>query len=132
MASTSTGAPVSPPHAIGGNKKMIVYDDPSRAKVKVYDKGIGERRGRRQRGRNGQKYGMLVGYRTGDVWAPQIDGAEALGVETRHLIECINQNKTPIADGHAGLRVVRMLAAATQSMRENGRIVELASSEVSA
>ncbi len=75
---------------------------------------------------------MLVGYRAGDVWAPQIDGAEALGVETRHLIECINENKTPIADGHAGLRVVRMLAAATQSMRENGRIVELASSEVSA
>ena len=60
---------------------------------------------------------MLVGYRSGDVWAPQIDGAEALAVETRHLIDCITNNKTPIADGEAGLRVVRLLEAATQSMR---------------
>ena len=120
---------------IGGSKKMIVYDDlePSE-KVKVYDKGITVNGGKGDGGAvgNGQKYAMLVGYRTGDVWAPQLEGAEALGVETRHLIDCINQNQTPIADGHAGLRVVRMLAAATQSMRENGRIVELASSEVSA
>jgi predicted dehydrogenase len=75
---------------------------------------------------------MLVGYRSGDVWAPQIDGAEALAVETRHLIDCITNNKKPIADGEAGLRVVRMLEAATESMRNGGRIVELAKSGVSA
>lgn len=120
---------------IGGSKKMIVYDDlePSE-KVKVYDKGItvnsaptdGHAPG------NGQRYAMMVGYRSGDVWAPQIDGAEALAVETRHLIDCITNNKTPIADGEAGLRVVRLLEAATESMRNSGRIVELTRSGVSA
>ena len=121
---------------IGGSRKMIVYDDlePSE-KVKIYDKGItvngGHGDGNGAAG-NGQRYAMLVGYRTGDVWAPQLDAAEALGVETRHLIECITKNQTPIADGHAGLRVVRLLEAATRSMHESGRIVELAASEVTA
>lgn len=120
---------------IGGSRKMIVYDDlePSE-KIKVYDKGITVNgpKGDATAVGTGQKYAMLVGYRTGDVWAPQLDGAEALGVEARHLIECITNHKTPIADGHAGLRVVRLLAAATQSMRESGRIVELSTSGVSA
>ncbi|MFA5911143.1 MAG: Gfo/Idh/MocA family oxidoreductase [Vicinamibacterales bacterium] len=120
---------------IGGSRKMIVYDDlePSE-KIKVYDKGItvnGHGDGNGAAG-NGQRYAMLVGYRTGDVWAPQLDGAEALGVETRHLVECITKQQKPIADGHAGLRVVRLLEAATRSMRESGRIVELSTSGVSA
>ena len=120
---------------IGGSRKMIVYDDlePSE-KIKVYDKGITVNgpKGDAAAVGNGQKYAMLVGYRTGDVWAPQLDGAEALGVETRHLIDCINNHTTPIADGHAGLRVVRLLEAATRSMRESGRIVELSPTGVSA
>ena len=100
---------------------MIVYDDlePSE-KIKVYDKGItvnGQRPRRRTANGNGERYEMLVGYRTGDVWAPQLDVTEALSVETRHFIDCITKNQTPIADGHAGLRVVRLLEAATQSMR---------------
>lgn len=117
---------------IGGSRKMIVYDDlePSE-KIKVYDKGITVNGDGNGAVGNGQRYAMLVGYRTGDVWAPQLDGAEALGVETRHLIECITQKHAPIADGHSGFRVVRLLEAATQSMRESGRIVELSASGVS-
>jgi predicted dehydrogenase len=120
---------------IGGSRKMIVYDDlePSE-KIKVYDKGItvnstttdGQAPG------NGQRYAMMVGYRSGDVWAPQIDGAEALAVEARHLIDCITNQKAPLVDAEAGLRVVRLLDAATQSMRNGGRLIELTSSGVSA
>ena len=108
---------------IGGSQKMIVYDDlePSE-KIKVYDKGITVNGNGKA---NGRRHAMLVGYRTGDVWAPQLDLAEALGVETRHFIDCIANNLTPIADGQAGLRVVRLLEAATQSMREAGRVIEL-------
>ncbi len=68
---------------------------------------------------------MLVGYRTGDMWAPQLDMTEALGVELREFVDCIEQATTPIADGHAGLRVVRILEAATQSLAERGRVIEL-------
>jgi predicted dehydrogenase len=109
---------------IGGSRKMIVYDDLEVSeKIKVYDKGI-TLNGNPQK--NGEKvYQMLVGYRTGDMWAPQLDMAEALGVELRQFVDCIEGNATLIADGHAGLRVVRVLEAATQSLKQRGRLVDL-------
>ncbi|NMN73141.1 Gfo/Idh/MocA family oxidoreductase [Rhizobium sp. 57MFTsu3.2] len=109
---------------IGGSSKMIVYDDlePSE-KIKVYDKGI-TLNGNPQM--DGEKvYDMRVGYRTGDMYAPQLDMTEALGRELKQFVDCIMTNGQPIADGHAGLRVVRILEAATQSLAQRGRVVEL-------
>ena len=105
---------------IGGSKKMIIYDDvePSE-KVKVYDKGITV---------NGSKesmYDVMIGYRTGDMWAPKIEVTEALLAEAQHFIRCITRGERSITDGRAGLRVVRILEAATQSMNTRGRPVEL-------
>ena len=114
---------------IGGSKKMIVYDDlePSE-KIRVYDKGITLATDPAANG-NGERYAMMVNYRTGDVWSPQLDiTTEALSLELRHFIGCIRDNTTPIVDGHAGLRVVRLLEAATESMRLSGRPVDLAAS----
>jgi predicted dehydrogenase len=105
---------------IGGSSKMIVYDDlePSE-KIKVYDKGL-------RLGEQGDaRYQMLVGYRTGDMWAPQVEISEALLVEANHFVECINRCQRSKTDGEAGLRVVRILEAATESMAARGRIVEL-------
>ena len=59
------------------------------------------------------------------MWAPQLPLAEALQTEARHFIECIEQRQTPTTDGHAGLRVVRLLEAATQSMTRHGALVRL-------
>jgi predicted dehydrogenase len=109
---------------LGGSSKMIVYDDlePSE-KIKVYDKGI-TLNGNPQK--NGEKvYQMLVGYRTGDMWAPRLDASEALGLELRQFIDCIRSGEAPCADGHAGLRVVRILEAASQSLSQRGRVIEL-------
>lgn len=110
---------------VGGSRKMIVYDDlePSE-KIKVYDKGItlnGDPV------KNDQKvYQMRVGYRTGDMWAPTLDMREALGVELKEFISCIETKKTPTADGRAGLRVVQILEAATESLAQRGRVIDLA------
>jgi predicted dehydrogenase len=68
---------------------------------------------------------MLVGYRTGDMYAPQLDMTEALGRELRQFVDCIETNGQPTADGHAGLRVVRILEAASQSLAQRGRVIEL-------
>ncbi|MGO4441348.1 Gfo/Idh/MocA family protein [Rhizobium sp. RAF56] len=109
---------------VGGSSKMIVYDDlePSE-KIKVYDKGI-TLNGNPQK--NGEKiHQMLVGYRTGDMYAPQLDMTEALGSELRQFTDCIINGGTPTADGHAGLRVVRILEAATESLAQRGRVIEL-------
>jgi predicted dehydrogenase len=110
---------------IGGNQKMIVFDDlePSE-KLKVYDKGI------TINGDLENRYKMLIGYRTGDMWAPQLDTTEALRTEGLHFIRCIEQGDRPVTGGEAGLRVVRLLEAATQSMKKQGRLVELDLAEV--
>lgn len=101
---------------IGGSRQMIVYDDmESSEKVKLYDRGITVRNGVES------VYKMLVGYRSGDMYCPQLDVTEALRVEAAHFAECIEQSKTPLTDGFAGLRVVSVLEAATQSMKDRGR-----------
>jgi len=107
---------------IGGDRQMVVYDDlePSE-KVKVYDKGI------TVDARDGadNTYELRVGYRSGDMWAPQIGLTEALHVEAQDFIDCIRERRVPRADGEAGLRVVRILEAASQSLAERGRAVEI-------
>ena len=110
---------------IGGDRQMIVYDDlePSE-KIKLYDKGITVNNGPEGR------YQMLVGYRSGDMWAPQLNTTEALQVEARHFIECIEKGNEPLTDGRMGLRLVRILEAATNSMSQRGRPVELHFEEV--
>lgn len=109
---------------VGGNKQMIVYDDmePSE-KVKVYDKGV------TVNGSADSRYQALVGYRSGDMFAPQLDVSEALKVEIKHFAECIRTGAEPITGGHAGLRVVRILESASLSMKQRGKLVNLATDE---
>jgi predicted dehydrogenase len=100
---------------IGGSRRMVLFDDmePSE-KVRVYDKGveISSKEG---------IYKTLVDYRTGDMWAPMIAFREALSAECAHFVECIRLRKAPRSDGAAGLAVVRLLAAASRSVAEDGR-----------
>jgi predicted dehydrogenase len=105
---------------IGGSKQMIVYDDmePSE-KVKIYDKGITITHG------TDSMYNAMVGYRTGDMFAPQLDVSEALKVELQHFAHCVETGATPLTDGIAGLQVVRILESASLSMRQRGKLVEL-------
>lgn len=105
---------------ISGSQKMIVYDDLEVSeKVKIYDKGI------TVNGDTEKVYEMLIGYRTGDMWAPKLEMTEALRTEGLHFLHCIEQGEQPITDGYAGLRVVKILEAATKSMKDQGRLVEL-------
>ena len=105
---------------IGGDRQMIVYDDlePSE-KIKIYNKGITLTNGPESH------YRLMIDYRMGDMWAPQLDMTEALALEVQQFVDCIEQSREPITDGQSGLRVVRILEAATQSLAQNGRPVEL-------
>lgn len=104
---------------IGGEKKMLVWNDlEADEKIRIYDKGvhIGSREG---------VYNLLVNYRSGDMWAPQLERSEALTKELSYFADCIANNETPHNDGKAGLRVVRMLEAATESIKNRGALVYL-------
>ena len=105
---------------IGGEKKMLVWNDlEADEKIKVYDKGV------TKNGNQQGVYDLLVSYRTGDMWAPKVEQTEALKVELNYFAECILNDKTPFNDGVAGLRVVKMLEAAEESLKERGKVVRI-------
>ncbi|HJS66414.1 MAG TPA: Gfo/Idh/MocA family oxidoreductase [Nitrospiraceae bacterium] len=101
---------------VGGQKKMLVWNDLDPAeKVRVYDKGadVKTELGVHQ---------LLVSYRSGDMWAPKIEELEALQLETRYFLDCIKDGMKPFNDGQAGLRVVRILEAAEQSLKHHKEV----------
>jgi predicted dehydrogenase len=102
---------------IGGEKKMVVWNDLEvDEKIKVYDRGVN------MTNREGV-YNLLVSYRSGDMWAPKIEATEALKAELTYFKECIHSGEPPINDGLAGLRIVRMLEAAQESLSRKGEAV---------
>lgn len=107
---------------IAGSSKMILYDDiEPTEKVRVYDKGVTANRvGDRE-----ADYQTLVSYRTGDIWAPRLDATEALRYVVAEFLNSIQQDRRPLTDGRAGLRVVRLLEAAQRSMKNGGQFTLL-------
>jgi predicted dehydrogenase len=106
---------------LGGEKKMIVFDDLDPVeKIKVYDRGVVV---------NNQPVGdnlaPLAYRRTGDIWMPQFDMTEAIKIEAEHFVRCIQGYEKPITGGRAALKIVRILEAAAQSMKESGNPVKL-------
>jgi predicted dehydrogenase len=104
---------------IGGEKKMLVWNDlEADEKVKVYDRGVDITNPE-------GLYNLLVNYRSGDMWAPQLEQVEALRQELTYFVECIVSDRDPMNDGAAGLRVVKILEAAGRSLRKRGVLVHL-------
>lgn len=104
---------------IGGEKKMLVWNDlAADEKLKVYDRGVNIT------SQDGV-YELLVNYRSGDMWAPQLGQVEALRQELAYFVDCISNGQDPINDGCAGLRVVKMLEAASESLGKRGSLVYL-------
>jgi predicted dehydrogenase len=105
---------------IGGSRRMIVYDElePSE-KVKVYDRGVSVS------GNDAESREMRIGYRAGDMWAPRLEVKDALETAAAHFAACIGAGTRPLSDGESGLRVVRQLEAATQSLHANGRPIPM-------
>ena len=105
---------------LGGSRRMVVFDDlEASEKIKVYDRGISVDPSPEN------VYQMLVGYRTGDMWAPKLAQVEALSAEAVHFVDCVSRGTRPLTDGPAGLRIVRLLEAASASMAAQGRLVKV-------
>ena len=102
---------------IGGSKKMLLWDDLDTEKIKIYDKGVSVNN-------EDSIYKLKVDYRSGDMWSPHIDPTEALKKDLEYFIQCLRKGKTPVNDGHSGLRVVRMLEKTDQSLKNNGKLIK--------
>lgn len=107
-----------------GSRKMAVFDDmQAREKVKVYDKGI-------DRPPEYGSYGESLAVREGDIWIPRIPNVEPLRAELEHFVEVARRTAEPRAPASDGLEVVRVLDAASASLADRGRTVELDTMEV--
>ncbi|NUP90657.1 MAG: Gfo/Idh/MocA family oxidoreductase [Candidatus Sumerlaeia bacterium] len=104
-----------------GSEKMLVYDDvEGTEKLRIHDKRV-------VRPDYYDTFGEFqFSYHYGDIHVPWLPGAEPLRAECAHFVECITTGVTPRSGGPEGLRVVRLLEAANQSMRSRGGRIELA------
>lgn len=103
---------------VGGRDKILVWDDlNSDEKVRIYDRGVDIT--------SADKNELLINYRVGDMYSPYISNVEALKAECSYFVDCIAKQQRPFNDGEAGLRVLRMLAAADKSLSLRGEAVEL-------
>ncbi len=103
---------------IVGSKKMVVFDDMEASeKLKLYDKGV--------KTPSYDTYGEYLSLRFGDITIPSIKMAEPLRVEAERFIESIESRKEPKTGGRDGLRVVKILMAAQESLRKKGAPVHL-------
>ena len=96
-----------------GSKKMVVFDDMEASeKLKIYDKGVGSP--------SYATYGEYLTLRSGDITIPSIKMKEPLRAEAEHFIQCIESRREPKTCGRDGLKVVNILVAAEQSLKEKG------------
>ncbi|MDQ3973175.1 MAG: Gfo/Idh/MocA family oxidoreductase [Actinomycetota bacterium] len=104
---------------IGGSKRMLVWDDlhPSQ-RLSMYDKGVHMKplKGRQRRE-------ALISYRIGDMVAPALPEAEALQRAVEEFALAIREQRPPLTDGEAGLRVLRSLETASRSLERDGALV---------
>ncbi len=102
---------------VGGSKRMMIYDDMEPSdKLKVYDKGVLISQDTSPE----NEYQWMISYRSGDMHSPNLDTREALATETHNIIQSIQGRDQLVVDGHAGVRVVRILDAAQQSIDNHG------------
>jgi predicted dehydrogenase len=104
---------------IGGEKKMLLWNDlVADEKIRLYDKGVDITS---QEG----VYNMLVNYRSGDMWAPRVEQGEALRRELEYFVDCVSTGQEPFNSGRSGLRVVKILEAASRSLEQRGALAYL-------
>jgi len=105
---------------IGGTRRSVLYNDldPSE-RVKVYDRGVdlaSDPEGKRR---------VLVSYRSGDVVSPRLEQTEPLRNLVEHFADCVEKGAVPISGGGQGVRIVRVLEAAQESLASGGARVNL-------
>lgn len=102
-----------------GDRRMIVYDDVSTDKLRIYDKGIvkGDAVPVEQP-TDFARFKMIT--RAGDLTIPNLKVPEPLSIQARHFVDCLRDRSRPLTDGFNGAVVTAVLEAAARSAREGG------------
>jgi len=105
---------------IVGSRKMIVYDDVQPLeKIRIYDARV-------DAPPHYDTFGEFhYAYHYGDMVVPYLKQEEPLKVECQHFVDCIRKGDEPLSNGRQGLELVRILEAASESLKQNGAAVNL-------
>jgi predicted dehydrogenase len=102
-----------------GDKKMVTFDDMEpREKLRIYDKGV-------TRPPDYVSWGESLTIREGDIFIPKIPNVEPLATELAHFVRVARGAEAPRASAADGVRVVRVLDAATRSLAGGGTPISL-------
>jgi predicted dehydrogenase len=103
-----------------GDKRIVFDDLNGLEKVRVFDKGIHPVLS------EPESYGEYqLKVRDGDIHSPRIEVREPLKDECRHFLQCIEEGCLPDSDGWSAVTVLQVLEAIDQSVRENGKRIEV-------
>lgn len=103
---------------IGGSRRTLVWDDLNpQQRVAVFDRGVDLAT---QANDAQQREAATVSYRLGDVTIPALPEREALSIMVAEFAGAIRENRAPVTDGAAGLRVLSVLAAVSASLTDGG------------
>jgi predicted dehydrogenase len=104
---------------IVGTNKMVVFDDMSPdEKIRIYDKRVYRPAGMLE-------YGSELYLHVGEESTPDIEMQEPRALECRHFIDFVRHGSRPRSDGTQGLKVLRVLSAASKSLESGGLPVEM-------
>jgi predicted dehydrogenase len=105
---------------IVGTRRMILYDDvQTLEKIRIYDTRV-------ERPPHYDTFADFhYSYHYGDSYIPKLQQEEPLKAECQHFLDSIQTGTPPLTDGHAGLRLVRILEASSMSLKQNGAPVAL-------
>jgi predicted dehydrogenase len=105
---------------IVGTRRMIVYDDlQTLEKIRIYDVRV-------ERPPHYDTFADFhYSYHYGDSYIPHIRQEEPLKAECQHFLDCIETGLKPLTGGNEGLELVRILEAASKSLRDQGAPVAL-------
>lgn len=102
-----------------GDRRMIVYDDVSDDKLRIYDKGITrENPAPEEQATNFARFRMIT--RAGDLTIPNIRVPEPLSVETEHFVHCLETRQRPLTDAWSGVAITATLEAVDRSLKRGG------------
>jgi predicted dehydrogenase len=103
-----------------GSKRMLLYDDlEPNEKLKIYDKRV-------EAPPFYDTYAEFhYSYHYGDMYSPYLKQYEPLKMECQHFVDCIRSGARSESSGYDGLRVVQILEAASESLKQRGNNVEI-------
>jgi predicted dehydrogenase len=108
----------------GGSRRTIVWNDTIPAgRLAIHDRGVD----RLQAGDvpQAERRQALIAYRTGDTLIPALPEREALMAVMAEFSAAISERRPPLTDGYAGLGVLKLLEAASQSVDSGGARISL-------